>query len=134
MFECLILGDSTGVGTARAINARYERHCDIQAAERATAVQILSWRRPGKRYDTCIFSMGSNDKAGPALAARLAEIRAQFCFNRVIWLLPYSRPQAYTVSSVAARFGDETLDLGRFHSRDGVHPSQYMDVAEALLR
>jgi hypothetical protein len=32
--------------------------------------------------------MGSNDMAGPALAARLAEIRAQFCFNRVIWLLP----------------------------------------------
>jgi hypothetical protein len=51
MFECLILGDSTGVGTAQAINARYERHCDVQAAERATAAQVLSWR-PGKRYDT----------------------------------------------------------------------------------
>ena len=37
MFECLILGDSTGVGTAHAINARYERRCDVQAAERATA-------------------------------------------------------------------------------------------------
>ena len=134
MFECLILGDSTGVGTAHAINARYERRCDVQAAERATAAQILSWRRPGKRYDTCIFSMGSNDAAGPALAGRLSEIRAQFCFKRVIWLLPYARPQAYTVSSVAARFADETLDLGRFPSRDGIHPNQYMDVAAALLR
>jgi hypothetical protein len=32
--------DSTGVGTAQAINARYERHCDVQAAERATAAQV----------------------------------------------------------------------------------------------
>ena len=95
MFECLILGDSTGVGTAQAINARYERHCDVQAAERATAAQVLSWRRPGKRYNTCIFSMGSNDMAGPALAA---------------------------------------LDLGRFRSRDGVHPRRYGDVAAALLK
>ena len=40
MFECLILGDSTGVGTAQAINARYERHCDVKATERATAMSL----------------------------------------------------------------------------------------------
>jgi hypothetical protein len=73
MFECLILGDSTGVGTAQAINARYERHCDVQAAERATAAQVLSWRRPGKRYNTCIFSMGSMtwpDRLSPPASLR----------------------------------------------------------------
>jgi hypothetical protein len=134
MFECLILGDSTGVGTARAINVRYARQCDVQAVERATASQILSWRRSGKDYGTCIFSIGSNDSPGPVLATKLAEIRARACFRRVIWLLPYARPQAYTVSSVAARFGDETVDLGRFASRDGIHPSRYMDVAAALLK
>lgn len=134
MFECLILGDSTGVGTAQAINALYARQCDVQAVEGATAAQILSWRKPGKGYGTCIFSMGSNDEPGPALATRLSEIRTRACFRRVIWLLPYSRAQAYTVSSVAARFGDETVDLGRFASRDGIHPSRYMDVAAALLK
>jgi hypothetical protein len=134
MFECLILGDSTGVGAAKAINALYARQCDVQAVEGARAAQILSWRRSGKDYGTCIFSLGSNDHAGPALAARLSAIRTKACFRRVIWLLPYARPQAYTVSSVAARFGDETVDLGRFASVDGIHPRRYRDVAAALLK
>lgn len=42
MFECLILGDSTAVGTAQAINALYARQCDVQAVEGATATQIRS--------------------------------------------------------------------------------------------
>lgn len=134
MFECLILGDSTGVGAGQAINHRYARHCDVQAVERATAAQILSWRKTGKDYGACIFAMGSNDPAGPALASRLAKIRANTCYRRVIWLLPYARPQAYTVSSVAARFGDETLDLLRFETRDRIHPRDYSRVAAVLLR
>ena len=134
MFECLILGDSTGVGAAQAINHRYARQCDVQAVERATAAQILAWRKTGKDYGTCIFAMGSNDSAGAALAGKLAKIRSTACFRRVIWLLPYARPQAYTVSSVAARFGDETLDLARFETRDRIHPHYYSQVAAVLLR
>ncbi|SMD01318.1 hypothetical protein SAMN06272759_1211, partial [Novosphingobium sp. B1] len=45
MFECLILGDSIGLGTAKAINSQYAPRCDVQAVEGATAAQILSWRR-----------------------------------------------------------------------------------------
>lgn len=134
MFECLILGDSTGVGAAQAINHRYARQCDVQAMERATAAQILSWRKTGKDYGACIFAMGSNDQAGIALAAKLAKIWSSICYRRVIWLLPYARPQAYTVSSVAARFGDETLDLVRFETRDRIHPRNYSQVATVLLR
>lgn len=134
MFECLILGDSTGVGTAQAINARYAQQCDVQAAERATAGEILGWRRPAKKYGTSILAIGSNDDAGPRLADRLLRIRASITTRRVIWLLPYARPQAYTVSSVAATFGDETLDLARFRSKDKVHPLSYGDVALRLLR
>ena len=134
MFECLILGDSTGVGAAQAINHRYARQCDVQAVERATATQILAWRKTSKDYGTCIFAMGSNDPAGAALAGKLAKIRSTVCFRRVIWLLPYARPQAYIVSSVAARFGDETLDLVRFETRDRIHPRNYSQVAAVLLR
>jgi hypothetical protein len=134
MFECLILGDSIGVGTAQAINARYARRCEVQAVERATAEQILGWRRPPKSFGAAIFAMGSNDAAGTALARKLLSIRASVRTRRVIWLLPYARQQAYVVSSVAATFGDETLDLARFPSRDRIHPASYGDVARTLLR
>lgn len=134
MFECLILGDSIGVGTAQAINARYLRGCEVQAVERATAAQIRSWRRPAKPFGAAIFAIGSNDTAGPALARKLLDIRAGLATRRVIWLLPYARRQAYIVSSVAAKFGDETLDLMRFETKDRIHPADYGEVARTLLR
>ncbi|PBN42283.1 hypothetical protein [Sphingobium sp. D43FB] len=134
MFECLILGDSTGLGTARAINARYAAQCDVLAAERASAHQILRWRLPIKRYGASIFAIGSNDAATPRLAEELRAIRARIATRRVIWLLPYNRHRAYIVSSVAATYADETLDLLRFPSRDRVHPSSYGLVAKTLLQ
>ena len=134
MFECLILGDSTGLGTAKEINARYSGRCDVIAIERATASQILDWRKPPKAYGTCIFAVGSNDKPGTALTAKLARLRRSIFTRRVIWLLPYSRPRAYVVNSVALSFGDESLDLMRFPTKDRIHPDRYGDVAEALLK
>lgn len=72
--------------------------------------------------------------AGPRLLDKLLKIRTSVSSKRVIWLLPYARAQAYTVSSIAATFGDETLDLLRFRSEDKVHPLSYSDVAIRLLR
>lgn len=134
MFECLILGDSTGLGTAREINARYAGHCDIIAVERATATDILNWHKPPKAYGTCIFAVGSNDEPDAALTAKLAKLRRSIFTRRAIWLLPYSRPRAYLVNSVAVSFGDESLDLVRFPTKDRIHPAHYGDVAEALLK
>ena len=134
MFECLILGDSTGVGTAKEVNARYAGRCDVLAVERATAEQILAWRKPSKRYGTCIFAMGSNDDPRSQLTRRLIAIRKSIASRRVIWLLPYSRPRAYLVNTVAIAFADESLDLQRFRTNDLVHPARYSDVAATLLR
>jgi hypothetical protein len=134
MFECLILGDSIGLGAAKAINERYARHCDVQAVERATAAQILSWRKLDKSYGSCVFAMGSNDAPGASLARTLSRIRRRVCLRRVIWLLPYARPQAYIVSWVAAQFGDETVDLIHFATVDYIHPRSYSELASALLR
>lgn len=134
MFECLILGDSIGLGTGRAINMRYAAQCDVLAAERANARQIAAWRLPLKRYGTSIFAIGSNDAGTPHLARALRNIRARISTHRMIWLLPYDRQRAYIVNSVAATYGDETLDLLRFPSRDHVHPSSYDLVAKTLLR
>ena len=134
MFECLIFGDSLGVGAAREINARYQKRCDVMAVERATLDQILAWQKPSKEYGTCIFAMGSNDEPNATLVAKLSQIRASIATRRVIWLLPYSRRRAYAVNSVALADGDEALDIWRFRSRDHVHPISYGEVAKALLR
>jgi hypothetical protein len=134
MFACLILGDSTAVGTAQAVNAVYARQCDVQALEGVSTAQIMRWQRPTKDYATCVFSMGSNDMANESLADRLAQVRRGFCRRRVIWLLPYGRGQAGAVQTIAVRFGDEMLDLARFRSADRIHPARYADVAAQLLR
>lgn len=134
MFECLILGDSIAAGTAREINARYALHCDVVALERATASQILGWRTPRKSYGTSVFSIGSNDEPNAALTTKLINLRRSISSRRVIWLLPYSRPRAYLVSSVAISFGDESLDLSRFPTRDRVHPIRYASVAGVLIK
>lgn len=134
MFECLILGDSIGVGTASAINARLLLKCDVLAVEFATADQVRKWRKPPKTYGTTIIAVGSNNPPGRALKWTLLAIRRSLRTQRAIWLLPYARPAAYTVSSVAVVFHDETLDLGRFPTKDGVHPASYEAVAKVLLK
>lgn len=134
MFECLILGDSIGVGTAKALVARYAIRCDVMAVERASAEQISAWRKPARRYGMSILAMGSNDSPGARLAGNLFKIRSSITTRRVIWLLPYSRQTAQVVNKVAVTFGDESVDLGRFATRDRIHPRRYDDVARALLK
>jgi len=134
MFACLFLGDSLALGTAQFINARLARPCEVIATEGATARQILAWRKPASHFSVTILAIGSNDMPDRKLTQRLAHIRASISSRRVIWLLPYSRPRSYVVSSIAATFRDETLDMVRFPSRDGLHPRRYEDVANILLR
>jgi len=134
MFECLIIGDSIGVGTASAINARRTVQCDEIAAEGATAKQILAWRKSTKTYGTSIFAIGSNDSPGSKLAADLIKIRASINTRRAIWVLPYSRQAAHLINTVAVSFGDESIDLKRFATSDHIHPQRYSDVARALLK
>ncbi|CUS45621.1 hypothetical protein MGWOODY_Smn926 [hydrothermal vent metagenome] len=35
---------------------------------------------------------------------------------------------------MAATFGDEIPDLGRYRTKDGAHPQSYADIARAWLR
>jgi len=52
----------------------------------------------------------------------------------VIWVLPYKRRVAYSVTQIAFRFGDDLVDLAPFPTRDRIHPSNYQAVANALPR
>ncbi|MDE8652837.1 hypothetical protein [Novosphingobium album (ex Liu et al. 2023)] len=134
MFECLIFGDSIGLGTARAVNERYPSQCEVRAAERATAHQMVSWIIPPRIFGTSVLAIGSNDAPTPGLSVKLTRIRARIPSRRVIWLLPYDRQRAALVSLVAARYNDETLDLDRFPTRDRIHPASYRQVANVLLK
>ena len=134
MFACLIFGDSIGVGTAQAVHRQYHGRCEVQAIERATTAQILSWQPPARIFGTSVLSMGSNDQAGEQLRKNLLRIRMRILTRRAIWILPYSRPQAYIISRIAVAFGDETIDLARFATIDRIHPQRYGDLAAALLK
>ncbi|MDH4744889.1 hypothetical protein ACQKOH_14460 [Sphingomonas sp. NPDC092331] len=133
MFACLIIGDSIGVGMSRAIGDRYAGQCDKLVEERATVSQILSWRTPNKFYGTTLLAVGSNDEPSRLLALKLTRLRQNIPTQRAIWILPYSRTRAYLINSIAVTFGDETLDLARFQSKDRIHPVDYREVAAVLL-
>lgn len=133
MFECLIIGDSIAVGTAAAVNPRIRTACEVQARESITVEKVLAWPRSGKIYHAIIVAIGSNNAPGPGLQDAIEQLRARLKGLRVIWVLPYARPQAYAIRSVAVRHSDEALDLLQFPSTDRVHPSDYRDVARRLL-
>ena len=134
MFECLFLGDSIGLGTARAVNAVFSPQCQVRAEIGAHSAEIMRWPLSSRTLGVAVISIGANDAARPVLATNLKAIRMRLNTRRAIWLLPYARGQARIVRAVAATFGDEMLDLGRFRTEDGVHPQSYGDVARALLR
>ena len=50
----------------------------------------------------------------------------------MIWVLPYERRAAYVVSRVAFGFNDALIDLAMYPSADGVHPRNYVAVANAI--
>jgi lysophospholipase L1-like esterase len=134
MFECLFLGDSIGLGAARAANAVYSPQCKVRAEIGARSAEIMRWPLSGRTLGVVVISIGANDAPRPVLATNLKTIRMRLNTRRAIWLLPYTRGQARIVRAVAATFGDETLDLERFRTNDGIHPRSYVEVARTLLR
>lgn len=134
MFECLILGDSVGVGTAHAISAASAQVCEVRALEGANSRQVLRWALPDRCFGAAIISIGTNDSADNTLARNLRTIRFRLTVRRAIWLLPYGQAQSRVVRTIIGQFGDEVLDLRPFRTRDGVHPASYREVAAALLR
>lgn len=149
MFACLFFGDSLALGTGAAVNARYPQHCEIRAVQGIASAAMLRWAAFDRRFDTAILSIGSNDDIGAvgdqvARAAAfqrrkrvldsITALRRKLPSRRVIWLLPYDRRRAGIVRSIAASFDDEAVDMARFPTADGLHPTSYRAVARVLLR
>jgi lysophospholipase L1-like esterase len=131
MFDCLILGDSIGVGVASEL-----RQCSRLVQIGYTSANTLV------RYNDRIFphkvnvvSVGTNDtNINTERHARL--IREKFAGETVIWIMPNKelKPYAYdAVKKVAERNGDHMIEP-RFLGPDNIHPTVvgYQDLAKRI--
>ncbi|WP_085811316.1 hypothetical protein [Sphingomonas sp. TZW2008] len=130
--SCLLVGDSTIVGTAEAIRASLGVACDVQAREGVATSTILRWQAPAGSYRVAVIGSGSNDAGSPRLSRDLALLRGAVHADRVIWLRPYDRAASAAIGKVADAHGDATVDLASFPSRDRLHPANYVAVARAI--
>ena len=131
MIACLIIGDSTGVGTAAALAAQDIR-CEVRAQVGVSSATALARQAGATAASHVLVAVGSNDRASPDLRSNLLRLRRQLATRRVTWLAPYDRGAAEMVRSVSVVYGDELLLLAGFPTRDRVHPTSYAPVARAI--
>ena len=138
MLECLILGDSIGVGTHMVMP-------ECMNLSRG-GWNTWQWNRDYLSNDltagTVIISLGSNDHKGVKTRAELEKMRAKVNSQRVFWLLPAGNLPAggvpisdiqNIVRSIAQANGDTVLPLTRLQP-DGIHPSGagYKEIAQQV--
>ncbi len=128
---CLILGDSTGVGTADALAAQGLR-CEVHARVSAPSSETVQTWRGGRPVDRALIALGSNDATSPKLARNLLTLRRRVLAGRVTWLAPYHPGAAQVVTAIARSFGDDVVQLASYGSRDRIHPNSYLSVAVSL--
>jgi lysophospholipase L1-like esterase len=120
MLECLIVGDSIAVGTARV-----RPECVAYAKGGINSWQWVN-QNIGKtplQAKTVIISLGSNDHKGVKTEQELETIRELTKADRVYWILPAIKPNIQEiVKKVAAKNGDIVLPINHLQ-KDGVHPS-----------
>jgi lysophospholipase L1-like esterase len=120
MLECLIVGDSIAVGTARV-----RPECVAYAKGGINSWQWVN-QNIGKtplQAKTVIISLGSNDHKGVKTERELETIRELTKADRVYWILPAIKPNIQEiVKKVAAKNGDIVLPINHLQ-KDGVHPS-----------
>lgn len=128
---CLILGDSTAVGTADALASQGLR-CAVHArvgASSSETVRTFSGNAPVER---AVIGLGSNDPRNPQLVRNLFALRRRLSAAQVIWLVPYEPTAANATIAVAKAFGDNVLRLDNIKTQDRVHPVSYRQVASFL--
>jgi lysophospholipase L1-like esterase len=140
MIDCMILGDSIAVGTAK-----YRPECVVYAK---SGINSRQWRRqylesdrgPLPQARTAIISLGSNDHKHVRTIAELQEIRRNVNAERVYWILPHGNNPASEVDIiwiqtfvkvVAGENNDIILPITRAQT-DNIHPSRagYQELAE----
>jgi len=119
MLECLIVGDSIAVGTARA-----RPECVSYAKGGWNSWQ---WNREYITRDlsarTVVISLGSNDHRGVKTKQELLKLRKRVEADRVYWIMPAIKPHVQEiVEEIAHQHGDWIIRIPNL-SNDGIHPS-----------
>lgn len=128
---CLIIGDSTALGTANALAAQGIR-CAVHARVGAPSGDTVKTFRSPVGAGRVLIALGSNDPTNPRLARNLMVVRQRAMGSQVTWLAPYHASAARTVTDIARSFGDPVIQLASVPSLDRVHPQNYRTVAAAL--
>jgi lysophospholipase L1-like esterase len=131
MFECLIVGDSIGVGIA---NIRKECIAHVKGG-----INSKQWLDKNVQHTPLIakhviISLGSNDHKYIKTEAELRTIRQLTKANKVFWVMPSTRfpVQREAIWKIANEHGDVVLKTERMQD-DNVHPSWagYKELAKA---
>jgi hypothetical protein len=118
MIDCLIVGDSIAVGTAR------ERPECVSLSQGGINSHEWNKKNAGNNVaaSTVIISLGSNDHRGIRTIWELQTLRDKVKADRVYWILPAIKPDVQKmVKTVAESYGDVVLPIVSLQ-KDGVHP------------
>jgi lysophospholipase L1-like esterase len=123
MLECLIVGDSIGVGVSQV-----RKEC---SAIVKSGINSREWNRQHllklQPTKTMIISLGANDYKGIDTDANIRRLRQSVQADRVFWLLPSQRlkpEQVKIVKVIAMEYGDTVIPRPEKDiSADGVHPT-----------
>ena len=118
MIECMIIGDSIGVGVSHV-----RKDCSSTAVGGINSWQANQYNSNKKVVaKTVIISLGSNDHKGVKTEAELRKLRANTTADRVYWILPAIKPDIQEiVRTVAADWKDIVLPISE--TTDKVHPT-----------
>lgn len=130
--ECLVIGDTTAFGLAKALRKR-GFVCDVAALKNAPARQI-DQQIPFRRYAVAYVSLGTADGGNHHLGDDLRTMRSHIRAPKVVWVMPYDRSVARHVDSNAAETGGLIVDLAWWPTYDGLHPASYDPIAEMIVR
>ena len=118
MLECLIVGDSIAVGTAR------QRPECVSLSQ--GGINSHNWNKKNAGNSvaarTVIISLGSNDTKDIRTIWELQTLRDKVTADRVYWIMPAIKPHIQKmVQTVADSYGDTVLPIISLE-KDGVHP------------
>jgi hypothetical protein len=118
MIECMIVGDSIGVGVSHV-----RKDCSSTAVGGINSWQANQYNSNKKVVaKTVIISLGSNDHKGVKTEAELRKLRANTTADRVYWILPAIKSDIQEiVRTVAADWKDIVLPISE--TTDKVHPT-----------
>jgi peptidoglycan hydrolase-like protein with peptidoglycan-binding domain len=130
-----LVGDSIAFGISSQLNQGVEADAAVGLTSTAVLGRVKSNVKL-KNATTAVISVGSNDIVGgkgnaAMLTANAQKIRNELNAKQYIWIVPYDSVAADAIDK-AKGAGDQLIALKDFKTNDGVHPSSYTAVANAI--